>query len=250
MHAYRFYIPPGPLSQDHVKIAGPDAHHAVNVLRLGPGDIVILFDGEKYEYSGEILSVKRGELAVGKVKRIREELSTAPRITLCTALFQKFDSVVEKATELGVSDILPVITERTQVRIRSEALQSKLSRWRKIAISAAMQSNRIALPTIHAPRTFDEVIGTSSQMRLRLIAGLDDKSPPLIKVLEDIDTHPETVGIFIGPPADFTPDELARGVEAGLVKVRLTANTLRTETAALSTLAIVSSFFYSRSAKR
>ncbi len=249
MHFFRFYLPPDLLKKTPVKITGHDAHHAINVLRLKHGDGIILFDGVKYEYSGKITSTKRGELFINEIKKIRETKIPRPRINLFSALIPKFDFIVEKAAELGVSEIFPIVTERTQVRIKSGSLHTKLERWRKVAIAASMQSGRIVIPGIHEPVEFTAALKQLHSGGLGLLASLERDSIPLFEVLEKTSTSPEDVDMFIGPPADFTDEESVAAKKIGLIPVRISSCTLRTETAALSALAIISSFFYSRSSE-
>jgi 16S rRNA (uracil1498-N3)-methyltransferase len=247
MHLFRFYLSPELCKEYPVKITGADAHHALNVLRLKIGDSLLFFDGEETEYSSEICSVKRGELILGNIKEARREKPKKPRIVLYAALTSRFDDIVETATEIGASGITPVITKLTQTRIPRDSENNKLERWRRVAVSASMQSGRIALPEICGVTRFDEALAASGPGRLRLIASLENESLPILSVLRSMEKAIESVDVFIGPPADFTADELAGAAKAGLLPVRLASNTLRSETAAFSALAVISSFLYTHS---
>ena len=243
-------MPPEDINNAPVKITGPDAHHATNVLRLKKGQGIVLFDGERYEYSAEITSVKRSEFTVGNIQKVREAEFYRPRINLFAALIPKFDFIVEKATELGVSEIHPVITERTQIRIKSGSNSRRIERWMKVAIAACMQSGRIKLPELYGPAELADTLKTDRSAKNRLLASLEKDAQPIYDVLSKADEGLESVDIFIGPPADFTNEEYTAGKKAGLVPVTITRDVLKSETAAISALAIVSSFFYSRSSNR
>ncbi len=250
MHTYRFYVPPHSLKEMRARITGADAHHAINVLRLKEGDVIILFDGASYEYSGKIISLKHGDLSVGEIEKTRKANIPKPRINLFSALIPKFDFIVEKATELGVSGIFPVVTERSQMRVKSGSAARKLERWRKVAIAASMQSGRIVIPVIHEPTPLSAALSRSKRNSLRLLASLEEDAPSIHDVLNRTGELPENVDLFIGPPADFTDGELDAARKAEVIPVRITGNTLRTETAVVSALAITSSFFYSRSSDK
>ena len=250
MHTYRFYVLPEDLNNAPVRITGPDAHHATNVLRLKKGQGIVLFDGERFEYSAEIASIKRGEFTIGNIQKVREAEFYRPRINLFAALLPKFDFIVEKATELGVSEVHPVITERTQIKIKSGSTSKKIERWMKVAIAACMQSGRIKLPELYEPTGLADALKIKRSAKNRLLASLEKDAQPIYDVLSKADEGPESVDIFIGPPADFTDEETAAAKRAGLVPISIIRDVLRSETAAISALAIVSSFFYSRSSNR
>ena len=247
MHAFRFYLPPELLNKGPVRIVGPDAHHVRNVLRLSIGDEITLFDGVNSEYSAKITSIARDEVHVSGLRKTREAVPQKPRITLWIAVFSKLDFVIEKSTELGVTGIIPVITTGTHIRLRPDDAGNRLERWERIAVSASMQSGRITLPRISVPEVFNSVLDKRPPANVRLVASLREDSRPILDVLDDISVTPEDVDVCVGPPADFSQDELDAAIGAGFVPVGLSSHTLRTETAALSALAVISTFFYSRS---
>jgi 16S rRNA (uracil1498-N3)-methyltransferase len=246
MHLFRFYLSPEMLNQNPVKLTGADAHHAINVLRLKTGDPIVVFDGQEVEYSAKIASVKRSELLLDEIAELRRVKHQTPSISLFAALIPGFDSVVETATELGVGKIIPVITERTQIRLSQNAVAKKLERWKRVAVSASMQCGRMTLPVICRTAAFVEAVNDDAQKGLRLIASLEHDSRPIFNILEENRSVDNNVAIFVGPPADFTKEELIVARKAGIIPVRLSSNTLRSETAVLSALAVITSFFYTR----
>ena len=246
MHTYRFYVPPENLNAGEVTLSGTEARHAGRVLRLKPGDGINLFDGEKFEYTARILSVEKKGIVVGEVTRIREASTSVPRLNLYAALVPKFDFIVEKATELGADAVFPLITGQTQVHLKDDAVGEKVERWRRVAISASMQSGRIVLPEIAGPVELSHALRRERTESLGLIASLDETAAPLLSVLQNLESIPRELDLFVGPPADFAEEELADADAEGLVPVKLLSNVLRTETAALAVLAVASAFFYSR----
>lgn len=247
MHTYRFFLPAESLKQSTVKLTGADAHHALNVLKLKAGDSIIIFDGIETEYIARISSSKHNELILSDLKESRRHKIQKPVIELYAALVPKFDDIVQAATELGVSAIFPVFTERTKVRLSIKHYGKKVERWKRIAISASMQCGRIVLPEIYEPLSLHQALEEIKKNRLGLVASLELESRPILEVLNEIGCEFSYVAIFIGPPADFTKNEISVAKSYGLIPVRIVPNTLRSETAALSALAVISSFFYTRS---
>lgn len=246
MHQFRFFIPPESIEKKLVKITGADAHHAISVLRLKAGDSVKIFDGVGIEYSAEISSSGTKEIILTSLKEIRREYNTTPAIDLFLALTTGFDDVIQVATELGVSGIYPIFTDRTQLRVPRNAYQKKVERWKRIAISASMQCGRIIIPEISEPIQFADALSNINSGNLNLIASLEKDAKSILSVLTHIEKDFPCISVFIGPPADFSDSELQNARGSGLLPVRLMKNTLRTETAALSALAVISSFFYTR----
>jgi 16S rRNA (uracil1498-N3)-methyltransferase len=145
----RFFISPDQVIGEHITISGEDVRHIATVLRMKTGDELLLCDGEGTEYSAKIAQVSKSEITTEVKARSKREISS-PRITLCQGLpkSDKMDWIVQKATELGVASIIPLVTERTVVKIRDE--EKRVARWQKIAREAAMQSNRPDIPTVGA----------------------------------------------------------------------------------------------------
>src|SRR5512147_2694228 len=141
----RFFISPEQISGPAITITGEDVRHIATVLRMKAGDELLLCDGEGTEYAVKIKHVERSGIATEITGRSKREIRS-PRITLGKGLpkSDKMDFIVQKATELGVSGIVPLDTERTIMKVREE--EKRLIRWRKIAREAAMQSGRTDIP--------------------------------------------------------------------------------------------------------
>jgi 16S rRNA (uracil1498-N3)-methyltransferase len=143
---------------DEIVIAGEEAHHIIRVLRLGPGHSVSISDGKSVESLGVISDIDIRDTKI-KIRILDQNKSkeTKPFITLLQALpkGEKFDWIIQKSTEIGVSKIIPVITQRTIVNILPSKLERRMERWNKIAIEAAKQSLRMDIPQIGELSTFD-----------------------------------------------------------------------------------------------
>lgn len=209
-----------------------EAHHCINVLRLKVGDTLNVFDGRGHEAQCRIT-----EFSKDIVRLVILQHSSTPslpcRISLAQAIPKKnMDLIVQKATELGVTAIVPLISERTLKRPTGTP-----ERWREIALEACKQSGNNWLPEIHPPqeaRAFLEAPGTFD---LKLIASLQPGSKPLKDILGDV--RPASVLVLIGPEGDFTPAELTAAKLAGCLPLSLGPLVLRAETAALYALSIL-----------
>jgi 16S rRNA (uracil1498-N3)-methyltransferase len=161
------------------------------------------------------------------------------RITLAQAVPKKnMDLIVQKATELGVATIIPLLSERTIVHLDDDA--KKLDRWRDIALESCKQCGNNWLPTIEPPRKAQQFFANPGIYDLKLIASLQPGAQPLKQILAaDAPKNLDTVLILIGPEGDFTPAEIASAKNAGCLPLTLGPLVLRAETAALYTLSIL-----------
>jgi 16S rRNA (uracil1498-N3)-methyltransferase len=215
-------------------LSAADAHHARNVLRLAPGTTVNLFDGRGREAQAQL--GEAGHLT------LLQQSQTPPlrrRITLAQAVPKKnMDLIVQKATELGVATIIPLLSERTIVHLDDDA--KKLDRWRDIALESCKQCGNNWLPTIEPPRKAQQFFANPGIYDLKLIASLQPGAQPLKQILAaDAPKNLDTVLILIGPEGDFTPAEIASAKNAGCLPLTLGPLVLRAETAALYTLSIL-----------
>lgn len=238
---HRFFVPPERLqNKKQVFLTGSLAHQLSRVLRLRPGAHIILLDDSGWAYEAELdrLSPSLGEAHIVAAT----QPPTEPPIRLCLyqALLreQKFDWVLQKGTELGVTRFVPLVTERCIVSL-SEANEAKLARWQRIITEAAEQSGRVRLPRILSPRSLN-VCEKAPPDVLALIACLSGATIPLSQALHDIGIAKlHEIRLFIGPEGDFTPQEVAQARGLGCVPISLGPRILRTETAGLAALAAI-----------
>jgi len=224
---HRFFVPH--LDPDALTLSGEQAHHCVRVLRLGRGDEIELFDG-----CGEAIRC-RIEAATGRMVRLvaLQRCSSPPlpcRITLAMAVIKKhFDFIVQKATELGVAAIIPLISERTIVRA------DKTLRWTEMAVEACKQCGNNWLPLIAPTQRLEDFLCAPSHFDLMLVAALQPDARPAKTVIRSA----RSVCVLIGPEGDFTPTEYAAIRAAGFRPITLGPLVLRADTAALYTLSVV-----------
>ncbi|HSS18540.1 MAG TPA: 16S rRNA (uracil(1498)-N(3))-methyltransferase [Pyrinomonadaceae bacterium] len=233
----RFYAPPSAfnLKLSSVTLAEEEARHLRDVLRLKVGDEVSVFDGAGKEFQCRVIESRRNRAElelVGETEPLRPE--SPLQLTLAVALLkgEKFDLVVQKTTELGVSQIVPVVTKLADVRLRDNVDTTKrVTRWQRIALEAAKQSGRAFVPTIAAPVDFAELVQESSTAVRIMFTERDGQSwNQTQSSLEKV----EALTALIGSEGGWTNDELSLAQEAGWKLVTLGGRTLRAETAAIA----------------
>jgi 16S rRNA (uracil1498-N3)-methyltransferase len=243
---HRFYIPPEEWAPDALALSGTEAHHARNVLRLQPGNKVVLFNGRGREITAEILSLDPREVALRKL----HESTTAPlrcRIILGQAIpkGKNMDLIVQKAVEIGAAEIAPIISDRTIVRLGEEEAAQKQAKWQAIAIEAAKQCGQNWLPEVKLPRTLAQFFADQSRVDLQLIGSLQSDALHLKQILTEFTAahqqqRPTSVLMLIGPEGDFTPAELNLARTHGCRPITLGPIILRVETAAIYCLSVLS----------
>jgi 16S rRNA (uracil1498-N3)-methyltransferase len=226
------------LQEDTIVLDETEGHHIYKVLRLGPGDAVELFDGDGTLAEGAIESADRRGVRVRIVNRREEPPRPNRRIILATSMpkGQRFEQVIEQATELGVDRIVPVVFERT---IKQASGPSALQRYHKIAVSACKQCGRNRLPQMDEPLDLDDclsMIRSDYPTAAMLFGGFSAKSVPLSEwSMPDVDAI-----AFIGPEGGLNEQEQELLLAAGSVEVRLCDSVLRIETAAAAFGSILS----------
>jgi 16S rRNA (uracil1498-N3)-methyltransferase len=230
----RFYITEEYIKDGHAVIDGQNLKHLISVLRCRKGDVFNIFDGSGKEYTVESEEVKP-DMVTGKIINIfYPDIEPLPYIILCQSLpkGQKMDFIVEKATEIGVKEIQPLITSRSITSISPQ----KLERWKKIAKSATQQSGRVKIPEVKEPVTFNKSLSLIKSGDLGLL--FCAASMPLKKILKEKPLY-KKIFIFIGPEGDFTEEEISLALSHNLHTVSLGKRILRTETAGSAALSII-----------
>jgi 16S rRNA (uracil1498-N3)-methyltransferase len=217
-------------------ISGNAANHIARVLRLGVGDAVTLFDGRGGEYACRIEALKKDavEVAVGEHLAIERESPLAVTLAQGVSRGERMDLVMQKATELGVQRIVPLITKRSVVRLDPGQAQKKLQHWRGIVIASCEQCGRNRLPELATPRDLQEFLGTEAATgALRLLL-----SPAAALRIGAIKPCGQ-VTVLIGPEGGLAPEEAEAAIAQGFLGVQLGPRILRTETAAIAALAAI-----------
>jgi len=236
----RFFVPRGSVKGNTITVSGDEAHHIVDVMRLKASDNVVTFDGLGREYTGVITKADKRSLVI-EVKSVREsESASCARVTVIQAIpkREKIEYFIEKATELGVSVVSPVLTARTIPDWSDEKKASHVERWRKLAREASKQCGRLDVPEISKITEFRDLMGDlTAKEGVKLIAALDDRAISLKTALAGFKGAP--VIIAIGPEGDFTPEEVNMAVDHGFHIVSLGQRVLKSDTAGLFVLSVI-----------
>ena len=240
---HRFFVPTDVFRGARVHLKGEVAHQISRVLRLRLGDNVLLLDGRGYEYSVKLAEFGKGELWADLTGKRLVDTEPAHHVTLYLSLLNKadkFEWALQKCTELGASRFVPVVAER------SVTSSGRGERWERIIQEAAEQSGRGFVPELAEPLTFQQALQENADLsepaegsgHVSVIPALGaDKS--LAETLSPLTASEGSVGIFVGPEGGFTEDEIASAKESGVLPVTLGPRVLRSETAAVATLAMV-----------
>ena len=244
MSSHRFYIPPAAWSPAQPVLQGVEAHHCTDVLRLGPGARVVVFNGEGSEIMCEIIEgnpdrVRLKPISGGRSPKLRCAITLAQAVPKG----KNMELIVQKATELGVSKIIPLLSERTVIHLDAADAQKRINKWRTVVIEASKQCGQNWLPEVAAPLTPKQFFAEFDRYEVALIASLQHDAQSFKHVLcEFRDQHgrrPQSVLMLIGPEGDFTPAEAAQAKSAGCAPVSLGPIVLRTETAAIYSLSVL-----------
>lgn len=242
----RVLVPPSAIQRNTVTVTDPhELHHLLDVLRVRVGDRLECIDGAGRTYVGPILRCSRGRIVMEISERV-EDRAASVTVTLAQALIrpERFEWVIQKATELGVEAISPLVTQRTLIRPPKGHLDHKLARWQRIIREAAKQCGRATLPTIEPPQEFRVVVDSLDPQAYILMPTLVTTARSLNEELKTR-SGVRTSVVLIGPEGDFTPEEVALAQRHGARPVSLGGLTLRSETAAIATLAILRHVFSS-----
>jgi 16S rRNA (uracil1498-N3)-methyltransferase len=237
----RFYVPEGNIRKNEITIDGKEAHHIIDVMRLKETDKVVVFDGTGNEYTGFIKGIdphlKNVSVEVVRVERPAPE--SIPEVILAQAIPKKskMDYIVEKASELGASRVIPLVTERTIVRPDSASSKRKVERWRKIAVAAAKQCGRTSIPKITKISTYGEALKNIDQYDLAIMACLSGETVSIRESLAGIKAG--KIIVFIGPEGDFTDGEIEMFNESNCKHVSLGQRVLKSDTAGLFVLSVL-----------
>jgi len=239
---HRFYVDKDQIQGDTIQIVGSDVNHIRNVLRMKPDDELIICNGQGKDYYCIIRKMSDGEITVQKLKEQETGTELKTKITLFQGLPKKdkMELIIQKAVELGVYDIVPVITKRVIVKLEDRKKEmKKLERWQAIAENAAKQSGRGVIPKIQTVKTFTEALGLCGQLDLGLIPYENAQGIGYTKdIMNSLKNYP-TVGVFIGPEGGFEEFEIIEAKENKIEPITLGKRILRTETAGLAVLSMM-----------
>ena len=237
---HRFYVPAVPLNEDF-PLPRKDARKILRVLRLSPGEEILLWDDEGREYRAVITRAEGMSVYVQVLKEHNKKVESPLRLVLMQGIPKgdKFEFIIQKATELGVWRVYPALTERTIVRIPPERQASRKERWQSVAREAARQSGRVQIPEIMPIATLTELVQDIEKDAHRIILWEGEKGTGLKDYLRRNKPTKGAVYLFIGPEGGFSQQEVEFCINNSFTSVTLGPRILRTETAGLVSLSLI-----------
>lgn len=239
---YRFYVEEEQISEKQITIEGSDVNHIRNVLRLQLGEWVVVCDGGGRDYYCLIEEIAR-EAVLLSVQKIQDTGTELPsRIVLFQGIPKKdkMEFIIQKAVELGVCQVVPVMTKRSVVKLNDAGkIKKKTERWQTIAEAAAKQCDRGIIPEVKEPVTLKEALQMAKDLAYNLIPyELAEGKKDSRKIIKEAVQAP-SIGIFIGPEGGFEKEEVELAMQQGCHSVTLGKRILRTETAGMVVLSIL-----------
>lgn len=240
---HHFFVAPEQVGQTGIRIVGQDVNHMKHVLRMKPGEEVLVSDGTGADYLCAVSSLENDAVSVKILSVNREGRELPSRIWLFQGLpkSDKMELIIQKAVELGAARIVPVATKNAVVRLDAKKEAAKRTRWQAIAESAAKQSKRSLMPEVMGLMTLKEAFELTQreQFDIRLIpyeheAGMEGSRQELLKVAPG-----QEIAVFIGPEGGFDETEIELALKMGVRPVSLGKRILRTETAGLAMLSVL-----------
>lgn len=234
---YHFFVSEEQINGENAYIEGSDVNHIANVLRMKPGEELLISVKGDWDYLCKIVDIETDRVNL-KVLESMEQRELPVNITLLQGIpkSDKLEMIIQKAVELGVSEIIPVKTKRVVVKIDEKKVDTKVNRWNAIAESAAKQSKRSIVPKVYEPMSIDNALEIVKDFGVKLIPyenadGIDKTR----KILDNMDKT-KNIAVFIGPEGGFEELEVERIKNSGFEVITLGKRILRTETAGLALL--------------
>jgi 16S rRNA (uracil1498-N3)-methyltransferase len=238
----RCFVDPSGWNNPVVTLSRDDSHHLTDVLRVGLAGHVVVSNGVGGEAYAEVIGIESGGVTLRILER-QYRAGSGTMITLIQAVpkAQKMDWIIQKATEIGVWGILPVMTDRGVVKLEDARADKRTERWQRIAVEAAKQCRTAWIPKVHPVCLLTDVLNGELSLDCLLMGSLEEDAVPLRVCLGKLKAHPpKSVGLMIGPEGDFSPRECALARQAGAMPVSYGSRVLRVETASIFGLCVLS----------
>lgn len=239
MRSSRVYI------KEHLKLGGTveltksQSHYVTNVLRLKPGDQLSVFNGDGGEYASTIKTLDKRHVILQLDEFSKTDIESPLRIHLGQGIArgERMDWILQKSVELGVADVTPLLTQRSNVKIPSDRRESRVQHWQAVMTSACEQSGRNTVPVVHDIETTMAWL-QRTEAELKLV--LHHRAEQTISALQ---AKPTSIALFIGPEGGLTEEEIAMANQCGFQSIKMGPRVLRTETASLTAIAALQTLF-------
>lgn len=239
----RFFTEPQNISGGIAQIF-EDSKHIEKVLRMSCGDEILIFDGSGTEYTARLVSIEKNVCKAEILQENRSLSEPQTKISLFQGLPKsgKMETIIQKAVELGVYEIIPVMMERCVTRINNKtAGEEKAKRWNKVSVEAVKQCGRGLIPRVHEPVTFEEAVEMLKKTEIPLMPYemLGHEGQKGLKEILDANQDASTFGIMVGPEGGFSDNEAEYAIQSGIKTIGLGRRILRTETVASALIPII-----------
>lgn len=239
---YRFYVNEDDIMGSNITITGRDVNHIKNVLRMTQGERIIANDGDGTDYYCVIENISQDEvgLVIESSKKSEAELKTKLYLFQSLPKKDKMEFIIQKSVELGVYEVIPIITKRCVVKLEDiKKQEKKTARWQAIAEAAAKQSARGIIPDVKMPMKLADAVKYAKKLEYNIIPFEHAEGMDYSRNIMDTAAGCQSVGIFIGPEGGFEREEVELAKQAGMKVVSLGNRILRTETAGMTVLSIL-----------
>ena len=234
MRISRIYIQQPINAGSSLTLTDQAAHYLGKVLRLTPQTPITLFNSDGFEYSGIITALAKKHVEVNILEQIsvNTESSLKTILGLGISRGERMDYAIQKSTELGISEIVPLFTEHGEVKLKGDRIEKRQAHWQQVAVSACEQSGRVVVPTVHRPRPLKEWIKTLECAEKLIFDASQAQSL-------SSEAPNGNVALLIGPEGGFSNKEISEARESGFAGIKLGPRILRTETAPVSVLSVL-----------
>jgi 16S rRNA (uracil1498-N3)-methyltransferase len=241
---HRFYLPPEHCAGAALRLHGREAHHALRVLRLKYGELVAVLDGIGNEFLGTVENCSRDAVNLSvSLKNFSPPPPCAITLLVAVPRGKIIEDIIQKSVELGVSRIVPLLTERVVAHLDGDGAEHKCDKWRQVAIEAIKQCGALWLPKIEMPVTIEQFLARPERFELSLVGSLQTERRHPGECFQEFQSQhgrrARSAAAWIGPEGDFTPDELKAIQNSGAQPITLGKLVLRVETAAVYCLSIL-----------
>ncbi len=241
---HRFFAPALDPGDETVDLPREEAEHLTRVLRLGPGDLVAVFDGRGREFLAKVVSAARRDVKVQLVSPIDPADEAHVGITVVQAVLkgEKMDDIVRDAVMLGAAAVQPIVTNRAEITVATLMRSARVERWRRVALASAKQSRRAVLPDIRVPLTLESYLADPpAALRLMLVEPSADADGDAVETIASLQREPapHDAAVLIGPEGGWTPPERAAARAAGVRLITLGRRTLRADAVPVAAVSVL-----------
>jgi 16S rRNA (uracil1498-N3)-methyltransferase len=240
----RFYFPEKIAAQKEIAISGSDARHMVKVLRLKPGDNIVVFDGYGADYDAEIVSISPDRVMVFILRKCPARPESRARITVAQALLKgkKMDTLIRQVTELGIARWVPFTAERSVPRPNQKRSKDRLERWQTLVKESLKQSRRSAFTEVSPIISYQEVLTLGQAHQVKIVFW-ENETEPLENVIHTYPADSRNICIVLGPEGGFAEKEIETARSMGFKTASLGSRILRAETASISACVLIQYVF-------